>query len=208
MTNIDIHVEGLDELIDRTVTRIIDEIDPTLAKFQNISLQLLSTVETRIKTNISETLYYLETNLFFLLFAIIIFIILLLIMFWLLESVMKNFGFTLATRKFTGLAVSTFIFIWLFIATILSTFPPVQPVDLQTLKHILFGVLCAATVVMVFIWIRWICVHRKCIKIFFANELFNFQATENQIVPLSATRVIGNGIPLNPMPTNREHTEF
>ena len=183
MTSFDINIEGLDELVDRSLTRLIDEIDPTLNKFFNISIQLLSTFETRIKENVSETLYSLETNLFVLLFVMVIFIILLLIMFWLLESVMRNFGFTPDTIKFVGLTLFTIVFVWLLVTTILLTFPPEQPISLQTLKYVLFGVLCAGAVIILFIWIRYICVHLNSIKKFFTDELFNFDPKTDETAP-------------------------
>ncbi|UJR34212.1 hypothetical protein I4U23_021618 [Adineta vaga] len=208
MTRIDVNVEGLDELIDRSLTRIINEIDPTLSKFENISLELLSTLETRIKDNVSETLYSMETNLFVLLFAIIIFMILILVMFWLVEIVMRNFGFELATRKFIGLILITCIFIWLFISTILSTFPPKQPIDLQTLKYILFGVLSASSIGMIFIWIRWTCLHRTNIKMFFVNELFRFQPRTTQVHIVGVIEGAITEIPMKPILGNRNNTSF
>ncbi|CAF1341553.1 unnamed protein product [Adineta ricciae] len=208
MTNIDVNVEGLDELVDRSLTRVIDEINPTLEKFQNLSLELISTLETRIKENVSETLYYLETNLFVLLFAMIVVLILILIMFWLLETVMRNFGFKLATRKFIGLILFTAIFIWLFVATTLATFPPAQPIDLQTLKYILFSVLCMSSAVMIFIWIRWICIHRKGIRTFFVNELCHFQSKIYPVEPITVIKAVVDNIPMDPVAGNRKDTLF
>ncbi|CAF0905271.1 unnamed protein product [Adineta ricciae] len=208
MTNIDVNVEGLDELVDRSLTRVIEEINPTLEKFQNLSLELISTLETRIKENVSETLYYLETNLFVLLFVMIVVLILILIMFWLLETVMRNFEFKLATRKFIGLIFFTAIFIWLFVATTLATFPPPQPIDLQTLKYILFSVLCISSAVMIFIWIRWICIHRKCIRTFFVNELCHFQSKTYPIESITTIKTVVDNIPMDPVAGNRKNTLF
>ena len=208
MTNIDINIEGLDELVDRSLTRVIEEIDPTLGKFQNLSLELISTLETRIKENVSETLYFMETNLFVLLFAMIIVLILILLMFWLLETVMRNYGFKLATRKFIGLIFFTAIFIWLFIATILTTFPPAQPIELQTLKYVLFGVLCMSSAVMIFIWIRWICIHRKGIRTFFVNELCHFQPKTYPSEPITTIKAVVDNIPMDPVARNRKNTLF
>jgi hypothetical protein len=208
MTSFDVNIEGLDELVDRSLTRFIDEIDPTLNKFFNISTQLLSTFKTRVKENVSDTLYSLETNLFVLLFVMVIFIILLLIMFWLLESVMKNFGFTLGTRKFIGLTLFTIVFVWLFVTTILVTFPPEQPISLQTLKYVLFGVLCAGAVIILFIWIRYICVHSKSIMKFFTDELFNFKPKINRIEAPTVINATMVGMPLNPIPYHPDQTKF
>ena len=181
---IDMKIVDLSEIATELANRIINEIDPALSQFVNISTELFSLLETRIKQNGSEAFNYLATNLFFLLFGIILFIILLLTMFWMLENVMKNFGFALETRKFVGLALLTFISVWSFLAVLRLNFLPEQAIDLQTLKYILFGITSLGVVLMMFIWVRWIFMHSTGIKRFFVNELFDFKQPPMQPNPI------------------------
>jgi hypothetical protein len=65
-----------------------------------------------------------------------------------------RYGYFPAERRFVGLIVVTVIFVWLFTAMILSTWPLTNKLDLQTLKYILVGLL--SSVILYFI-IAWTC---------------------------------------------------
>ena len=196
------HIEDLDTIVEQAVTRVLNEIDPALAKFQNIADQLVATIETRIRQNVFAIFYSLGTNLFILLLVIIVAFILLLIVLWLLETVMKNFDFELATRKFVALLVLMVVFVWLFVATVLSTFPLEQGIDLQTLKYGLFGLFSFASGMVVFFWTRWLCVHREYIQRLFLHELFDFQASSNRAMPLPKVEKRASYLPMVPLRTD------
>jgi hypothetical protein len=105
MQTITIEIDGLDSMITSSLDRLLGAIDPTIDKFQNTTIEILSVLEDRIKVNVSETLYWLETNLFLLLFAAIVFIITILILLNLLDSLLIKHNFAPEKRSFAGLAV-------------------------------------------------------------------------------------------------------
>jgi hypothetical protein len=57
MQTITIEIEDLESLITTSIDRLLGAIDPTIDKFQNTTIEILSVFEDRIKINISETFY-------------------------------------------------------------------------------------------------------------------------------------------------------
>jgi hypothetical protein len=153
MQTITIEIDGLDSMITSSLDRLLGAIDPTIDKFQNTTIEILSVLEDRIKVNVSETLYWLETNLFLLLFAAIVFIITILILLNLLDSLLTKYNFGPEKRPFAGLAVITVICFWLFIAMVLSAWPPTSKFDLQTLQYVLVALLSLVVLFLIGVWI-------------------------------------------------------
>lgn len=151
-----IEVEGLDTLVSSSLDRVLEAIDPTIEKIQNGTIEILSIIEDRIKINVSETLYRLETNLFVLLFAIIIFFVFVFIFLNLLDVLLERYAYTAETRRFFGLAIMTIIFVWLLIAMILSTWPLENKFDVQILKYVLVALLAIVVLYFVIIWIYYL----------------------------------------------------
>ncbi len=160
MQTITIEIEDLESLITTSLDRLLGAIDPTIDKFQNTTIEILSVFEDRIKINISETFYSLETNLFVLLFAVIVFFIIIFVLLNLLDILLVRYGHLPAERRFVGLIVVTVIFVWLFIAMILSTWPLTNKLDLQTLKYIFVGLLSSVILYFIIIWIYYLYIHR------------------------------------------------
>ncbi|CAF4041161.1 unnamed protein product [Rotaria sp. Silwood1] len=151
-----IEIEGLAPLLTSLLDRFIGVIDPTIDKFQNATTEILSILENRITVNISETLYWLETNLFVVLFTVIVFFIFVLILLNLLDTILVKYDFLPEKRRFAGLALITIIFVWLFIAMVLSTWLPAANFDLQILKYILVGLLSIILLVLLLIWMWYL----------------------------------------------------
>jgi hypothetical protein len=189
MQTITIEIDGLQDLATSSLDRILGEIDPTIGKFENTTIEILSVLENRIKVNISEALYWLETNLFVLLFGLLLFFIFVLILLNLLDALLTKYDFSTGGRRYAGLAVSTFIFIWLFVAIILSAWPPTKNFDLQIFLYVLVALLSLVALYLIFVWIRCLIVHRYCIHRYFTNTLFNFKEHDNVLVGGSCRRV-------------------
>jgi len=166
MQSITVEIENIESLITSSLDRLLGVIDPTIDKFQNTTIEILSVLEDRIKINVSEILYWLETNLFILLFAIIVFFIFIFKLLDLLDIILVRYTFTLTQRCFAALAVITIISVWLFIAMILSAWPPTNKFDLQTLKYVSFGLLCILVLSLIGIWMFSLYTHRNHIKQF------------------------------------------
>ena len=157
-------IEGLESLISSSLDRLLGAIDPTIDKFQNAVIEILSVFEDHIKTNISETLYWLETNLLVLLFAIIVFFIFICILLNLVDILLVRYGYLVKERRFVGLIVITVIFIWLFIAMILSTWSSANKIDLQILKYVFVGILSLVILYFIISWISYFYTHQTYIS--------------------------------------------
>jgi hypothetical protein len=97
-----IEIKDLESLINSSLDRLFATIDPTIDKVQNTSIEILSVLEDRIKVNVSETLYWFETNLFIILFAAIVFFIFIFILLNLLDSLLLRYGYTLENAVLLG----------------------------------------------------------------------------------------------------------
>lgn len=159
-----IEIKDLDSLISSSLDRLLEAIDPTIDKFQNSTIEILSVLENRIKVNIWETFYWLETNLFVLLFVVIVFFIFMFILLNLLDILLIRYGYKQEERRFLGLAVITLIFVWLLIAMILSTWPLANKFDLQTLKYVLVVLLSLIVLYLIIIWICYLYDHCKQLR--------------------------------------------
>jgi hypothetical protein len=166
MQSITVEIENIESLITSSLDRLLGVIDPTIDKFQNTTIEILSVLEDRIKINTSEILYWFETNLFILLFVAIVFFIFIFKLLDLLDTLLVRYTFTLTQRRFAALAVITIISVWLFIAMILSAWPPTNKFDLQTLKYVSFGLLCILVLSLIGIWMFSLHTHRNHIKQF------------------------------------------
>jgi amino acid transporter len=167
MQTITMEIKDLKSLVSSSLDRLLEAIDPTIDKFQNTTLEILSVLEDRIKVNISETLYWLETNLFVLLFAVIVFLIFIFLLLNLLDILLVRYRYLPEERRFVGLVVITIIFVWLFIAMILSTWPPTNKFNLQTLTYVLVGLLSLIVLYLIIIWICYLYTHRTHIPDYF-----------------------------------------
>jgi hypothetical protein len=166
MQTITVEVQDLESLITSSLDRLLGAIDPTIDEFQNTTIEIVSVLEDRIKINISEILYWLETNLFILLFVVIVFFIFIFKLLDLLDILLVRYTFTLTQRGFAALAVISIISVWLFIAMILSAWPPTNKFDLQTLKYVFVGLLSIVVLSLIGIWMFSLYTHRNHIKQF------------------------------------------
>lgn len=162
MQTFTIEVANLQEIVTSSLDRLLGEIDPSIGKLKNITIEVLSFLERRIQTNVADVLYWLETNLFLVLFGAIVFIILVAVLLTLLDTLFIRYGFSAEQRRFFGLTVITAIFVYLLVAVTLSAWPPAERLNLQTFKYVLFGLLVAAVVYLIFVWISCIYRHRVC----------------------------------------------
>ena len=194
MQTITIEIEDLEPLVTSSLDRLLGAIDPTIDKFQNTTVEILSVLEDRIKFNISETLYWLETNLFVLLFAIIVFLIVILILLILLDILLTKYNFTLDKRLYAGLAVITFILVWLFIAIVLSTWPPTNRINLETLKYVLVGLMSLVILFLIGVWIRSLYIDRNRIHSYFTHLCG--RAARRRVM-VSGSPIITETIPLS-----------
>ncbi|CAF2854545.1 unnamed protein product [Rotaria sp. Silwood2] len=153
MKSLRVKIEGLEPLFITLVDRLIGVINPTIIRFQNVTIDILSVLENRTNVSISETVYWFETSLFVLLFAVIVFFIFLLILQNILNILLVKYQFLPEERRVIGLVVIIIIFVWLFIAMGLSIWWPTIKLDLQTLEHILVGLLSSALLYILYIWI-------------------------------------------------------
>jgi hypothetical protein len=180
MQTLTIEIKNLEPLSTSSLDRLLGAIDPTIDKFRHTTIEILSIIEDRIKFNILETLYWLETNLFVLLFAVIVFFIFIFVLLNLLDILLVRYEYLPAERRFVGLIVITICFVWLFIAMILSIWPTTNKIDLQTLKYVLIGLLSSVIVYFINIWIYYLYIHRS--NIFDYLRLLNGRNTRDIIL--------------------------
>lgn len=172
MQSFAVHVEDLERSLTEFADRFIRTIDPTIDKFGNLTIRIISVLENRTKTNTSEILYWLETNLFVLLFATVIFFIFVLILLTLLDNLLFKYKILPESRRSIGLWIITIIFIWLFIAVVSSTWLPASKTNLKTLQYVLVGLLGSVLIYLLFIWICFIYTRRTQIQDHF-TQLWN-----------------------------------
>ena len=162
MQTFTIEVANLQEIVTSSLDRLLGEIDPSIGKLKNITIDVLSFLEQRIQTNVADVLYWVETNLFLVLFEAIIFFILVAVLLTLLDTLFIRHGFSAEQRRFFSLAVLTAIFVYLLVAATISAWPPAERLDLPTFKYVLFGLSVASVVYLSFVWISCIYRHRVC----------------------------------------------
>jgi hypothetical protein len=171
-----VEIKDIESLSTSSLDRLLGSIDPTLDKFRYTTIEIVSFIEDRIKINIEKTLLWLETNLFVLLFAIIVLFIFIFILLNLLDILLVRYEYLPAERRFIGLIVVTIIFFWLFIVMILSIWPGMNNIDLQTLKYVLVGLLCSVIVYFIHVWICYLYIHR-CHILDYLKLLFGCNTT-------------------------------
>lgn len=195
---ISMRIQDLDVIIEQAVTRVINEIDPVVGKFQNIADQLVVSIETRTRQHVSTIFSSFCINLFVVLVVIVLGLILLMVLIRLLDTLLQNFAFELSTRKFIALLLFTSFFLWLFFAMLVATFLPDQLIDAQTLKYGLFSLLSVICALLLFVWFRSLCVHRVYIKQVLLHELFDFRPSGNRVTPSQLRNKPVNYFPMSP----------
>ena len=152
--SVNIEIENLEDIVNSALDRVINEIDPTLGKAQNMSEEVLLFFEDRVKTSIAETFHWLQVNLFVLLFGALILSIVVLLLLLFLDMVLTRYEFKAEKRRFISLAVITLIAIWLLIAITVSIWPSSPLSNLETLEYILFGLVIGLVLYLICVWIR------------------------------------------------------
>ncbi|CAF2058450.1 unnamed protein product, partial [Rotaria magnacalcarata] len=160
MQSISIQIEDLEQLLMKFADRLFGIVDPTINKFRNVTFEIISELENRIEVNTSEVFYRLETNLFVLLFTTIVFFIFVLILLTLLENLLMRYKILPENRRTIGLAIITIVFVWLFIALILSTWLPTTKLNLKILQYIFMGLISSILIYLIFVWISYFYTHR------------------------------------------------
>ena len=151
---VSIEIENLEDIVTSALDRLINEIDPTLEKSQDMSEEVLIFFEERIKTGISETFYWLQVNLFVLLFGTVVFSIVILVLLLFLDMVLTRYEFPAEKRRFISLAVITMLAVWVLVAITVSIWPSSSLSDLETLEYILFGLMVGLVLYLICVWIR------------------------------------------------------
>lgn len=136
-----------------TVTRLLNEIDPSILKLQHVVLTVLNTTEDKIVTHTSNILDAFVTNLLTWLFLALLFGIVTLLFLFLFAAVMEKCAFTARARSVASSIVLTVVLIWLFLGITLMCFGRNDgAVDFRTLKLICFGLLCASLCLVIIMW--------------------------------------------------------
>jgi len=193
-TSISINIENIENLVNSSLTRLLEEIDPTIVKFDNVANEIISVIEDRIIINVLDVRYWFERNLFFLLFGAIIFLILVFILLHLLDALMVKYEFSSSKRHFAGLAVTTAIFIWLFVAVILSACSSASMINHQTLQYILVGLVSLGAVCFILVWIRWLYIHKGHIRSCFGPKRFDFPGKRQLPIQLQPINSVDNRV--------------
>ncbi|CAF1020184.1 unnamed protein product [Didymodactylos carnosus] len=150
----------ISEVVEKSVSRIINQIDPSVLKFKNNSLDIINTVEQRVYSYLDKAVNNLYTNLFLWLFLTVIFILLFVLFLNVFNQLLEKYQFDIEVRKCLALFITTIVIVWLLAAAILSTHLKGR-IELYTLKLIFLTVLCLLTFVMVIAWLRYICIYRQ-----------------------------------------------
>ncbi|UJR06963.1 hypothetical protein I4U23_011251 [Adineta vaga] len=170
-TFMSIKLLNLEDLMKLMVDSIFQQIDPIGDKAQHVSNTIVSIIEDRIKVNVFGVRDWFEANLFLLLFFAIIFLMIVFKLLHQLDNLMIKYEFSSGKRHFTGLVLITGIFIWLFVAVIFWACSSTNGIKLETLKYILVGCTSLAMACIIFVWFRWLCIHRYRIQTYLRQEL-------------------------------------
>ena len=164
MQTFTIEVAHLQEIVTTSLDRLLGEIDPSLEKVKNVTVEVLSIIEERIQANVADVVHWAETNLFFLLLGAILFFIMVAGLLTLVDNLLIRYGFSVEQRRFVGLALITVLFIYLLVAATLLAWPSTERPNLQSLKYALFGLLIVVVVYLAFVWVCdiWFHRHRLC----------------------------------------------
>ncbi|CAF1327931.1 unnamed protein product [Adineta ricciae] len=188
-TFMSIKLLNLDDLVKLIANSIFQQIDPIGDKAQHISNTIVSIIEDRIKVNVFDVRDWFDANLFILLFLAIIFLMLVFKLLDQLDNLMTKYEFSSGKRHFTGLMLITGIFIWLFIAVIFWACSSADGIKLETLKYILVGCTSLAMVCIIFVWIRWLFIHRYRIQTYLRDELFDFNEKKRLSMEIGLTQI-------------------
>jgi hypothetical protein len=148
---------------DNSAKQLIFQIDPSILKLKNTTLNLVDDFEKKISSNTEEYFLSLRENVFVCFLFVIIFVIIVLILIYNLNDILYYLGINLLIRQYLILFIITIILFWLFIGLICSIFGNFN-IDWLILKLILFSLFCIFIILLIFIWFRFILIYKKRIK--------------------------------------------
>jgi hypothetical protein len=158
--------------IDNNTKHILYEIDPTILKLKNTTLNLVNELERRIDLNTEEYLISLRENLLVWFLLMIIFVILIFTLIYNLNDILYKFKINSLIRQYIILLVVTIITFWIFLSLICLIFVNEQ-IDWFILKLIIFSLFSLFLLLFIFIWFRFFFIYQKRIKNRFLKKQIN-----------------------------------
>lgn len=156
-------ISNVVQSVENGVRQIIVEIDPSIVKLENTSLTLLDDLEKKFHAGNEQHFVALKQSVLVWLCLFFTLLILVLLLIFYLNDVLYRLRFSQFARQCISLSALTVIIAWMFVASISSMFFD-EHLQWFTLKVIAFALFLLGSLFFVFIWVRFIGIHRKKIK--------------------------------------------